>query len=86
MYEGECKQPKKTCNEGYNECSSDEYCKLADGECSVTGAVIEGTCEEVPELYACQANYLPVCGCDRNSYSNRCEADGKGVNVVHEGE
>ena len=42
-----------------------------------------GTCQPTPE--ACDDVYDPVCGCDDRSYSNACEAHGRGVSVAHAG-
>jgi hypothetical protein len=58
-------------------CQPSEYC-MRDG-CGNE----PGTCTPRPEL--CTMDYTPVCGCDGNTYGNRCEASTSGVNVDHEG-
>jgi hypothetical protein len=42
-----------------------------------------GVCAKKPE--ACIALYKPVCGCDRKTYGNACEAHHAGVSVDYEG-
>lgn len=42
-----------------------------------------GICTKKPD--ACIALYKPVCGCDRKTYGNACEASHAGVSVDYEG-
>jgi len=57
--------------------ASNEYCAVAPGKCQV--ADVAGTCEKKPEL--CPAIVLPVCGCDKKTYNNACEAARAGISV-----
>lgn len=64
-------------------CDDGEYCHYLPG--SMCGAADQtGVCRPLPE--ACDANYLPVCGCDDMTYGNACEAAMAGVSVAREGE
>ncbi|GJM26845.1 MAG: hypothetical protein DHS20C16_32600 [Phycisphaerae bacterium] len=55
-----------------------EYCQKATGDCDGTGS-----CSPVPQF--CLDVWIPVCGCDGQTYSNTCYANRVGVNVAHEG-
>lgn len=52
--------------------AKEEYCALNDKETCVEGALIEGTCTTMPQLCTKEIDY--VCGCDGNTYNNKCEA------------
>jgi len=62
-----------------DDCESDQFCNKPVGECDVAG-----TCERRPEI--CTADFSPVCGCDEQTYANRCTAAAAGQSVAHDGE
>jgi predicted secreted protein len=64
-------------------------CKVPNTYCQYTAAQLcgaadqMGTCQIKPD--ACTAQYLPVCGCDGNTYSNACMANAAGTSVSKTG-
>lgn len=88
---GECPAPPPPppptvgCYEN-TDCNAGQFCKLQEGECLAqpySFAPIEGVCAEMPE--GCPEYAEVVCGCDGETYSNPCFADGAGTSVAHHG-
>lgn len=86
LHDGACEnssEPKACGGLAGLPCADGEYCSYApDAICGAADAT--GLCAVKPE--ACDAQYLPVCGCDDQTYGNACEAAAKGVSVLHDGE
>ena len=59
------------------DCPAGEYC-------AGTSCEGPGRCAERPAV--CTREWMPVCGCDGRTYSNRCTAASAGVRVASEGE
>jgi hypothetical protein len=74
-YLGECVVPKCASN---LDCGKSQYCSKAAGDCEG-----DGTCALRPGV--CPLAYIPVCGCDGQTYDNACTAAANGVNVLHDG-
>lgn len=72
------------CLLGDNDCAGNEYCAVNEGECMLRIAEIYGRCQPLPEI--CTFEFEPVCGCDNETYSNKCAAASVGVNVASKGE
>jgi hypothetical protein len=61
-----------TCGEGsYCDYGVNEHCGAADQL---------GTCKVIPQF--CTREFMPVCGCDGETYGNACEANGHGTAVA----
>jgi hypothetical protein len=67
---------------GVPACGSQQFCSFAPAaQCGVADQ--GGVCAIKPQL--CPQVYIPVCGCDSQTYSNSCSAHAAGVSVQHEG-
>lgn len=64
-------------------CGDDSmYCHYEqEANCGAVDQI--GTCRELPG--ACTEQFAPVCGCDRQTYSNSCFAAMAGTSVLHDG-
>ncbi len=62
------------------ECGADKYCDY-DVDYACGGPY---TCRDIP--FACPDVFIPVCGCDGNTYGNSCEAAAAGTDYASEGE
>jgi Kazal-type serine protease inhibitor domain len=64
------------------QCDDDQFCNFeSDPMCGQTDG--GGLCEDKPQV--CTDIYLPVCGCDNQTYSSECSAHSAGVSVKSEG-
>ena len=61
------------------QCKASEYCQLPLGQCGGSA----GTCQVKDPI--CNAIAAPVCGCDKQTYSNACMAASAGVSVASTG-
>ena len=66
---------------GGRTCMPPEFCFFAFG-CG--GDDTGGVCRPRPD--SCPTIFAPVCGCDRRTYGNECDAQANGVSILHAGE
>lgn len=80
-----CKEnsAERGCNAWGDDCGANQYCQLTAAE-QCGDSWTEGVCASVKVL--CPGVQEPVCGCDGNTYSNRCYAQAAGQNVWQDGE
>jgi len=62
-------------------CPDGQYCQFELGTCGAADQ--SGTCQDVPST--CTGQFLPVCGCDDQTYSNDCFAAVAGISVLATG-
>ncbi|MEM9292227.1 MAG: Kazal-type serine protease inhibitor family protein [Acidobacteriota bacterium] len=62
-------------------CPATFYCAFPDATCQVSDR--SGSC--IPKPTACTTDFIPVCGCDGRTYSNRCEMARAGISLASEG-
>eukprot|EP00571_Detonula_confervacea_P017166 CAMPEP_0172309484 /NCGR_PEP_ID=MMETSP1058-20130122/9749_1 /TAXON_ID=83371 /ORGANISM="Detonula confervacea, Strain CCMP 353" /LENGTH=973 /DNA_ID=CAMNT_0013022113 /DNA_START=8 /DNA_END=2929 /DNA_ORIENTATION=- len=70
--------PEKSCGRDNN-----KFCQLEAEVCNDRSGIHNGVCATTPDV--CNEMYMPVCGCDGNTYGNKCKAESKGMNVSREG-
>ena len=63
-------------------CPADQFCLFDEGSCGEFD--MTGSCRPFSEF--CTQEFAPVCGCNDQTFSNRCFAHSAGVSVRHEGE
>lgn len=67
---------------GFQCTAPNTYCQYATAKACGKGDQM-GTCQTKPDM--CTAQYLPVCGCNGQTYSNACMANAAGVSVARSG-
>jgi hypothetical protein len=63
-------------------CKGNQYCSVAPGQCGNPQA--KGECKLKPQG-GCPLIKMPVCGCDGQTYPNKCVAEQNGVNIASSG-
>lgn len=71
--QGRCRDVPVECSDDAG-CADDEFCKTRLGQC---GGI--GVCKPIAEV--CPTVSKPVCGCDGETYANRCVAASAGVSL-----
>ncbi|MCJ8499947.1 Kazal-type serine protease inhibitor family protein [Desulfatitalea alkaliphila] len=76
-YKGECAPQYCWHND---QCGAEAYCFFR--EC----ALETGVCQPRPQVSDCPRLWEPVCGCDGETYANRCIAAARGASIDYPGE
>jgi len=61
-------------------CGVNNFCKIQDYYCKYEHNP-SGVCRKEPKATACPYNNEPVCGCDCQTYANKCTAHAAGMNI-----
>jgi hypothetical protein len=81
VHDGACAGDTTECGGSSGaECETDQVCIVPDGSCDEDA---EGVCQKAPEK--CEDDFKPVCGCDGDTYGNRCLAADAGATVASAG-
>ncbi len=69
---------------GNFDCGTDEYCAYTSNSCLTDSPY--GSCVYVHPDVGCPTVWMPVCGCDLQTYSNGCYSDVAHVSILYPGE
>lgn len=59
-----------------------DYCNIADGSCGAADQT--GICTTRPQV--CTREFVPVCGCNGQTFGNACGAAAAGISVASQGQ